>query len=86
MQRKINKSEVNDAFQFLYTYRTEGTTLEEPCSESTDVDRVSPWRRTLWRAVKVYIGPVLLFLAYSFGGAALFHHLESQNELDALGK
>ena len=34
----------------------------------------------------MYIGPIILFLAYSFSGAALFHHLESQNELDALGK
>ena len=66
--------------------RTEGTTLEEPCLESTELDRSGTWRRSLWRATKVYIGPIILFLAYSFSGAALFHHLESQNELDALGK
>ena len=73
-------------FLSLSHCRTEGTTLEEPCLESTELDRGATWRRSLWRATKVYIGPIILFLAYSFSGAALFHHLESQNELDALGK
>ena len=76
----------NIDFLDLYLFRTDGSTLDEPCLESTGSSQQPTWKRKLWRASKVYIGPIMLFLAYSFAGAGLFHYLESETELENISK
>ncbi len=69
-----------------YICRTDGSAVDEPCIDNFGNSKKPTWKLKLWRACKIYIGPILLFLAYSFGGAGLFHYLESENELENISK